>query len=102
MKPIRPHPDHHDLHGITVAVDTVGAELYVGRCHDIDERAVYLVDVAVHVAAPGAPSKRDWLTQVARFGPFAQHARLAVPREQVKWLQRLGEIAADGPPAECQ
>ena len=102
MKPVRPHPDHHELHGITVAVDTRGPRLYVGRCHDVDERAVYLVDVAVHECVDGGQSKRDYLVQVAKFGPWAQHDRIAVPRAEVAWMDTLGNIAERGPPAECR
>lgn len=100
MKPIRPHPDHHSLHGITVAVDTNGP-LYVGRCHDIDATQVYLVDVAVHTPEPGGLSKRDFLAQVAAFGFWKQHDRLTVPRADIAWLETLGKIAENGPPAAC-
>lgn len=102
MKPILPHPDHHELHGITIAVDTDGPELFVGRCHDVDGLQVYLVDVAVHEAKDGGPTKRDWLQQVARFGPFPQLARLALPLARVTWMQKLGDIAEHGPPDECR
>ena len=42
------HEHTHELHGITVVVDTDGPEIYVGRCHDMDERRVILHDVDVH------------------------------------------------------
>ncbi len=100
MKPIRPHPDHHDLHGITVAVDTHGPRLYVGRCHTIDDDHVHLVDVAVHEAGEGKASKRDFLEQAAKFGVWKQHDRLRVPCAEVAWIATLGEIAAKGLPQE--
>ena len=102
MKPILPHPDHHELHGITVAVDTRGPEVYVGRCHTIDAERVYLVDVDVHTAGDGAASKRDYLTQVAKFGHWKKHDRLSLPLADVLWLEPLGKIAEHGPPAECR
>jgi hypothetical protein len=98
MKPIRPHPEHHDLHGITVAVDTGGAEVYVGRCHDIDKERVYLVDVDVHVDGAHGLSKRAWLEQVAKFGHWKKHERLALARADVAWIETLGTIAVEGPP----
>jgi hypothetical protein len=101
MQPILPHPDHHELHGITVAVDTCGAEIYVGRCHDVDAERIYLVDVDVHVAGGEAGSKRDYLERVAKLGHWKQHDRLVVERSRVTWMATLGRIAEHGVPAEC-
>ena len=101
MKSIRPHPDHHELHGITVAVETRAGALYVGRCHDVDQHNVYLVDADEHAvdAADDGGAKRRYLEQVARFGHWSKHPRLAVSRDQVLWMERLGHIAEHGPPA---
>ena len=101
MKPIQPHPDHHELHGITVAVDTHGAEIYVGRCHDIDAERIYLVDVDVHTAGGEAGGKRAYLERVAKFGHWKQLDRLAIDRRRVAWMETLGRIAEQGPPADC-
>jgi len=101
MQPIRPHPDHHELHGITVAVDSTGAELYVGRCHDIDANQIYLVDVDVFVEGRDGPSKRGYLQRVAKFGHWKKHDRLALALAEVAWVETLGKIAEQGPPADC-
>ncbi len=101
MKPIRPHPDHHDLHGVTVAVDTNGAEIYVGRCHTIEGGRIYLVDVDVHVSGSDGTTKRDWLQRIGRFGHWKKHDRLVLELDDVAWMDTLGNIAANGPPAEC-
>ena len=42
------HQDKHELHGITVVVDTPGDEIFIGRCDGLDERGSRLLDVAVH------------------------------------------------------
>lgn len=97
MKPIRPHPDHHELHGITVAVDTRGGALYVGRCHDIDAERIWLVDVDVDRDGEGGLSQRAWLEQVAKFGQWKKHDRMVLARADVLWLETLGKIAVDGP-----
>jgi len=34
------HHDRHELHGITVVVDTSGPEIFVGRCDDMDDRQI--------------------------------------------------------------
>lgn len=101
MKPIRPHPDHHDLHGVTVAVDTRGDTIYVGRCHTIDGGRIFLVDVDEHVLAAGTSTKRAWLERVSRFGHWKKHDRLALDLGEVVWMDTLGNIAANGPPPEC-
>ena len=102
MKPIRPHPDHHELHGITIAVGSKGAEVYVGRCHTIDADRIYLVDVDVHADGADGTSNRDYLTQVAKFGHWKKHDRLALALADVAWMERLGVIAEHGPPDACR
>lgn len=101
MNPAQPHPGHHELHGITVAVDTRGPQLYVGRCHDVDARHVYLVDVDVHEATEDG-AKRRYLEQVAKFGHWKKLDRIAVPLDDVAWMERLGHIAEHGPPEQCR
>lgn len=98
MKPIRPHPDHHELHGVTVAVGTRDGALHVGRCHDVDDDRIWLVDVDVHTDGEGGLSQRAWLEQVAKFGHWKQHDRLALLRADVVWMETLGKIAVEGPP----
>jgi hypothetical protein len=97
MKPIRPHPDHHDLHGFTIAVDT-GTEVYVGRCHDMDAEQIRMVDVDVHAYGGDRGSRREYLERVAKWGHFKQHDRLALSRKDVVWLETLGRIAEHGVP----
>lgn len=100
MRPIQPHPDHHELHGITVAVNSTGPELYVGRCHDMDATRIYLVDVDVFVEGSDQRSKREYLERVAKFGHWKKHDRLTLVRTEVAWIETLGNIAEHGPPAE--
>jgi hypothetical protein len=99
MQPIRPHPDHHDLHGFTIAVDT-GSELYVGRCHDMDDARIQLVDVDVHAYGNNRESRRQYLERVARFGHWKKHDRMVLPRAKVVWFEKLGTIAEHGLPAD--
>jgi hypothetical protein len=107
---------HHasPLHGITVAVDTVGGEVWVGRCDDEDAERVILLDADVYPPAPeadgggdGAPelspelspalspalSKTEWLEKAARFGVWPRHRRVVLPRPRVAALRRLGDLA---------
>lgn len=86
------HHDKSELHGITVVVDTSGPEIYVGRCDDMDDERVILLDVDVHRDGEDGKSKDEYVTRAARFGVWARHARLVLDRRDVTSVRRLGEI----------
>jgi len=86
------HQGKHELHGITVVVDTTGAEVFVGRCDDLDERGIVLDDVDVHRDGEGDRSKEQYVKKAALYGVFKKYDRLFVPREKVASIRRLGEV----------
>jgi hypothetical protein len=88
------HHDKHALHGITVVVETTGAELYVGRCDDIVPQGVILRDADVHREGDpeAAKSRSEFLEQARRFGAWPNLKRILVPAESVREIRRLGEI----------
>lgn len=86
------HHDTHELHGITVVVDTAGPEIFVGRCDDMDEERVILLDVDVHREEEGGASKAEYVENAARFGVWKKHQRLVIPRGRVTSVRRLGEV----------
>ena len=86
------HHDKCELHGITVVVDTKGPQVYVGRCDDMDDDAVILLDVDVHEDGQGGRSKEEYVRQAARFGVWKKHARLVIPRSEVASVRRLGDV----------
>ena len=88
------HHDKGELHGITVVVDTDGAEVFVGRCHEVTPAGVVLLDADLHRAEPGQPTKEEWVRRAAEYGVWARHRHLVVPRERVASIRRLGEVAA--------
>ena len=93
------HHDRHELHGITVVVDTSGPEIFVGRCDDLDDRQILLVDVDVHRDGDDGRSKAEYVERAARnrVGPFRgrtpPHLLDAAPHEG----QRQRRIRADLP-----
>ena len=89
------HHDKHELHGITIVVDTHGPKVYVGRCDDIDPTGVTLLDVDVHENGEGGPSKQEYLKRAAKFGIWKKHDRVVVPQSDVTSIVPLGELAAD-------
>jgi hypothetical protein len=85
------HPGHHELHGITVVVETAGALTYIGRFDTEDEAGVHLLNVGVHDAGVGG-SKEEYVRRSARFGVRAERPHLVVPRQEVARIIRLAEI----------
>ena len=86
------HQGKHELHGITVVVETEGVETFVGRCDDMDDEKVILLDVDIHRAGESEVSKEDYLRQAAQWGVFAKHRHLVVDRAKVTAVSRLGEL----------
>ena len=86
------HVGKHQLHGITVVVDTRGPEIYVGRCDDIDDRVVTLHDVDVHRDGEGGRSKGEYVERAAQYGVWKKHDSLAIPRSDVTSIRPLGEV----------
>jgi len=86
------HQHKSELHGITVVVDTGGPEIYVGRCDDMDDERVILLDADVHRDGDGGKSKEAWVGKAATFGVWPRHKRLVVDRRAVTSVRRLGEL----------
>jgi hypothetical protein len=82
------HQDRHELHGITVVLETHSSKVYVGRFDSQDERGVHMHDVGVYDAAAGA-SKADFLRRCDKFGIMPQHKDLLVPTAEVSAIERL-------------
>lgn len=86
------HPDHHELHGVTVVLETAGAITYVGRFDTEDEAGVHLLNLAVHDADAGGPSLEEFLSRAQRFGVRAERKHLVVPRGVVARIRKLGDL----------
>jgi hypothetical protein len=86
------HQGKHELHGITVVVETHGPEIYVGRCDDLDERGIILLDADVHRQGEGGGSKEEYLERAARFGVFKKFDRLTLDSDDVSSIRRLGDL----------
>ena len=86
------HQNKHELHGITVVVDTDGPEIYVGRCDDMDDERVILLDVDVHRDGENGRSKADYVKRAALYGVFKQFDHLVLERSRVTSVERLGNL----------
>jgi len=86
------HQGMSELHGITVVVDTDGPEIFVGRCHDVDERGVIMHDVDVHLDGENGRSKDDYVQRAAQLGVWKKYDHLLIPKDRVVSIRRLGEV----------
>lgn len=86
------HHDKHQLHGITVVVATQGPEIYVGRCDDIDDERVILLDADAHRDGDDGRSNEEWVRRAAEYGVWPRHRRVVLPRAEVASVRRLGEV----------
>ena len=86
------HSGKGELHGITVVVDTLGPKVYIGRCWEMDDRQIVLVDVDEHEEGDGGRSKDEFIRQAAKVGPWKKRDRVALPRSQVGSVMPLGAI----------
>ena len=86
------HQNKSELHGITVVVDTDGPEIFVGRCDDMDDDKVILLDVDVHSDGEGGRSKEEYVKKAAQFGVWKKHDHLVIDRARVTSVRRLGEL----------
>ena len=86
------HQDRGELHGITVVVETDGPELYVGRCDQVTDRGVILLDADVHREGSEGPTREEYLDRAAQFGVWGRIKHLVVPRDRVTAIRRLAEI----------
>jgi len=87
------HRDKGELHGITVVVETTGPRVYVGRCDEENGMGVVLLDADHHDDGDAGKSTEEYLRFAARYGIFKKHDRIVVPREQVRKVTRLGDLA---------
>ena len=90
------HPGHHELHGITVVLETTGPVTYVGRFDTEDERGVHLLNVAIHDPAASAHSLDEFLARTLKFGVKAERKHLVVPSGEVGRIRKLAEVERAG------
>lgn len=89
------HDGKGELHGITVVVDTNGAHVYIGRCWELDDERIVLVDADAHEDGQAGRSKEEFIRRAAAFGVWAKIERMSLPLSEVAWVTPLGEIETD-------
>ena len=85
------HDDKGDLHGITVVAST-GDTVYVGRCHEWDDRHLLLLDADQHSDGQDGRSNDQYLERAAKFGVWKKHDRLQLPAQEVEAVTPLSDF----------
>ena len=86
------HQGKGELHGITVVVDTNGPKVYVGRCHEMTDAGIVLMDVDEHTDGEDGQSKAEYIQRAAEYGVWKKHSRLVVSQAEIASVRRLGDI----------
>lgn len=89
------HHGHHELHGVTVVLETKGPRTYIGRFDTQDDAGVHLLYVAIHDAEPGQPSKAEYLRQTAKYGVRHDQKHVLVPAGDVAKITPLSAAVLD-------
>jgi hypothetical protein len=89
------HHDKSELHGITVVVELEDGEVYVGRCDDMDDQRILLMDVDLHRDGDDGRSTAEYLERAARFGVWKKFDRLVIARAQARSVRPLGELGKE-------
>jgi hypothetical protein len=84
------HPDRHELHGITVVLDTREAGTFVGRFDSQDEHGVHLLDVGVFDPAQG--TRDDYLRRSVKFGVRVDRPGLTIAPSDVARITPLSQL----------
>jgi hypothetical protein len=85
------HQGKHELHGITVLIETDGGDLWVGRCDDIVGGEVRLRDADVLAGGGEESARTSWLDRAQRHGVWPRHRRVALAEARVVSLRPLGQ-----------
>ncbi|NIR43816.1 MAG: hypothetical protein GWN99_07650 [Gemmatimonadetes bacterium] len=86
------HQDKGELHGITVVVDMEGDRVYVGRCWEMNDREVVLLDADEHADGEDGRSKEEFIRRAAEVGVWKKHDRVVLPAADVASVTRLGDV----------
>lgn len=84
-----------EMHGMTVVLETSGPKLFVGRFDQQMGEHYLLHDADVFEAAPGGPSREEYLAKSAAWGIWAKQKDLYVLASEVTAMRRLSEFKKD-------
>ncbi len=83
------HDNMGELHGVTV-VAFAGDTVYVGRCHEMDEQRLLLLDADEHREGQDDRTNEQYLEKAAKFGVWKKHDKLLLPVTEISEVVPLG------------
>ena len=88
------HSHKGEFHGITVVVDTTGPRIFVGRCWEMNDEQVVLLDVDEHEDGQDGRSKEEFVHQAAKVGVWKKHNQIVLPMSSVASVSKLGDVSS--------
>lgn len=89
------HPNHDELHGFTVCLETHGDMTYVGRWDHQHEGRILLLGVAQHRDGDGGVPRAEFIRQSALWGVRQDLPQVIINASDMKSVRKLGEIATE-------
>lgn len=86
------HPGHHELHGITVVLETERA-LWVGRFDSVTPKGVLLHDAGAYEDGVTPGTREEYLQKTLKFGVRATAKNVIIPEGEVRGMRQLAEVA---------
>jgi len=83
------HPGHHELHGVTVVLDTEG-KLWVGRFDTVTPQGYLLKEAGCFEDGLTEGSREEYLQRTRKFGVRVTTRNVVVPEGVVRGIKRLG------------
>jgi len=82
------HPGHHELHGVTVVLETATG-LWVGRFDSVTPKGVLLHDAGFFEDRVTGGTRAEYLQKTLKFGVRATEKNALIPESAVRALRRL-------------
>lgn len=86
------HPGHHELHGITVVLETNQAQIYIGRFDKQDESGVHMIGVSLFDPAQAGLTRDEFVARTVKFGVKVDRPHLVIPSSLVREITPLNSI----------
>jgi hypothetical protein len=84
------HPGHHELHGITVVLET-DVVLWVGRFDSVTPKGILLHDAGCYEDGVTEGTREEYLQRTLKFGVRATAKDVLVPEGTVRGIRQLAE-----------
>ena len=77
------HPNHDELHGITVVIHTSTPRTFIGRWDQEEAGMIRILQATMHEGESSSQPKDDWVAHTKKYGVPSDFPQLTIPREDV-------------------